>query len=69
MLLRQTYVNAGDLSGKPDTSSAMDAARHDGFDQRAQTFVLDRPNDHNPLVAERYIYARSLGSFYRFSKK
>ncbi len=34
--------HAGDLAGEADAARALDAARHDGLDQRADIFVLDR---------------------------
>ncbi len=34
--------HAGDFGGKADAARALDAARHDGLDQRADIFVLDR---------------------------
>ena len=34
--------HAGDLGGEADAARAVDAARHDGLDQRADIFVLDR---------------------------
>ena len=36
------FRNSGDLAGKPDAARALNATRHDRFDQRPDIFVLDR---------------------------